>query len=141
MSDATEQLETTLRRNGYSLTKPRRVVFDALQDQEPQVMQELVARCSIVDRASIYRTVSLFEQLGIIQRLQIGWKYKLELTDTFAHHHHHASCMRCGKVIPLPEDDRLEKQLYAMAKAHNFQLQSHQLELNGLCEDCQALAI
>jgi Fur family ferric uptake transcriptional regulator len=137
MSEAIEQLEIALKAHGFSMTKPRQVVFSALQNEEPQTMHELVARCPQTDRASIYRTVALFEQLGIVQRLQIGWKYKLELTGDFIHHHHHLSCLHCGKVIALPKDDDLEKRLHALAAAQKFEPQDHQLEIRGLCYNCQ----
>lgn len=100
-------------------------------------MRELAERCHGVDRASMYRTVALFERLGIVQRLQAGWKYKLELSDTFHEHHHHATCQRCGQVTPLPEDPKLETYLRHLAAAHRLTLQSHQLELSGLCPGCQ----
>ena len=75
MIEPLEQLMNSLKQHGQSLTKPRQVVFAALQGQEPQTMQQLVATCAgQIDRATVYRIVSLFEQLGIVQRLQIGWK-------------------------------------------------------------------
>ncbi|HEY4161244.1 MAG TPA: Fur family transcriptional regulator [Candidatus Saccharimonadales bacterium] len=129
-------LEETLHVNGQSLTQPRREVFAVLQGEEPLTMHELVERCKSIDRASVYRTVALFEQLGVVQRLQTGWKYRLELSDDFHEHHHHATCLHCGRVIPLPEDAALEARLRRLAAAHNFALQSHQIELSGLCQDC-----
>src|SRR2546421_5552224 len=102
-------------------------------------MRELVAACNgQVDRASIYRTIALFERLGIVQRLQIGWKYKLELSDAFHHHHHHLTCSNCGKVIPFEEDTALEKRLHVLANSKNFTMQGHQLEIQGLCQNCAA---
>ena len=95
-------------------------------------MRDVVAACKHIDRASVYRTVALFEQLGIVQRLQMGWKYRLELSDDFHEHHHHLHCVSCGQTTALPEDNELEKSLHAMAQAHNFQLQSHQLELGDV---------
>jgi Fur family ferric uptake transcriptional regulator len=73
-----------------------------------------------------------------VHRLQIGWKYRLELTDAFTHHHHHLSCTLCGKVIPLPEDPMLEMRLRAMAGSQQFLAQDHQLEIRGQCKNCQA---
>jgi len=138
MSEPIEQLEQTLKKNSFSLTAARRTVFLALQGHEPQSMHDLVVRCGNgVDRASIYRTIALFERLGIVQRLQMGWKYKLELTGSFVHHHHHLSCVNCGKIIALPEDDVLEARLHTLAAAKRFQPQDHQLEIRGLCVDCQ----
>ena|SRR5882757_6382807 len=139
MSEPIEQLEQTLKKNSFSLTAARRTVFLALQGHEPQSMHDLVVRCGNgVDRASIYRTIALFERLGIVQRLQMGWKYKLELTGGFVHHHHHLSCVQCGKVIPLPEDANLEKRLLQLAGSQNFEAQNHQLEIRGLCVDCRS---
>lgn len=103
-------------------------------------MQQLVAACPGIDRASVYRVVSLFEQLGIVQRLQIGWKYKLELSDTFSHHHHHLTCLKCGRIIDFDEAPALEKDLYHIAKNNNFQIRGHQLEIQGLCRNCTASA-
>lgn len=138
MNDTEQAFAATLRQHGHSLTKPRRVVFAAMQDQEPMTMRQVIERCSsIVDRSSIYRTVALFEQCGIVQRLQMGWKYTLELTDTFHHHHHHLTCHNCGRVIPLPENEALEQSLEQLALAHDFVMQRHQLEIQGLCRNCR----
>ena len=136
MVDPIDQLKTTLKQHGFSLTAARRKVFAALQDQEPQAMHELILHCAGIDRASTYRIVALFEQVGIVQRLHIGWKYKLELTDAFSHHHHHLSCLACGQVIALPEDAALEKRLLALAQARHFLAQDHQLEIRGHCAEC-----
>lgn len=140
MTEVIDTFNQTLRKAGFSCTQARRVVFEALQGQEPQTMHQLVTACDCkVDRASIYRTVALFEQLGIIQRLQIGWKYKLELSDAFTHHHHHLSCVVCGKITALPEDHALESRLKSLAKTLNFEAQDHQLEIRGLCQNCQTI--
>ncbi|HVI60608.1 MAG TPA: Fur family transcriptional regulator [Candidatus Saccharimonadales bacterium] len=126
-----------LKRHNQNLTKPRRVVFAAFQGAEPQTMQQLVAACPTIDRASVYRTVALFEKLGIIQRLQIGWKYKLELTDSFSRHHHHMTCQQCGRIITFDESPELERQLRWLAASHRFKIRGHQLEIQGLCPTCR----
>ncbi|HET7060158.1 MAG TPA: Fur family transcriptional regulator [Candidatus Saccharimonadales bacterium] len=139
MDSSQSQLQKHLKQRGQSLTKPRRAVFLALRGHEPQTMQQLVAACTSIDRATVYRTVALFEQLGIVQRLQIGWKYKLELSDTFSHHHHHMTCLRCGRVISFDETAGLEHELRQITRIKNFQMQSHQLEIQGLCARCAGL--
>jgi Fur family ferric uptake transcriptional regulator len=133
-----EQLQKTLKQHGRSMTAARRGVFTALAGQEPMTMHSVVARCASIDRASVYRTISLFEQLGIVQRLQTGWKYRLELSDAFHTHHHHATCIRCGRTIALAEHAEVEKLLAQLAKQIDFTLQRHQLELQGLCTACAA---
>lgn len=137
MDDSSRKLAETLKRSGNSLTKVRLTVFLALLDQEPLTTAELIKRIgSGIDRASIYRTVSLFETLGIMQRLQMGWKYRLELSDDFAAHHHHLTCTSCGVVEPIQEDDQTEEHIQRLARNANFQASSHQLEIRGLCHKC-----
>lgn len=131
------QLQQHLKQHRQSLTRPRQVVFAALQNKEPQTMQQLVAACPKIDRASVYRTVTLFEQLGIIQRLQIGWKYKLELADKFSRHHHHLTCLKCGRVIPFDESTELDNELRRIGGSNHFQMQGHQLEIQGSCQACR----
>lgn len=138
MNQSLDMLRTTLKQSGFSLTAPRLAVFCTLQGAEPQTMHEVITHCTNINRASIYRTISLFEELDIVQRLPIGWKYKLELTGMFAHHHHHLSCNTCGRIIVLPEDNELEARLLSFAEKHNFTAQDHQLEIRGLCAQCQA---
>lgn len=128
--------EDKLRASGQSITAARRAVYVALQGQEPLSMRELVERVESVDKASVYRTVSLFEKLGIVQRLQTGWKYKLELTDEFHDHHHHATCLKCGQSFILPENTSLESEVARLVDGLGFTIKSHQLEIQGYCELC-----
>ncbi|MDL2363120.1 MAG: transcriptional repressor [Patescibacteria group bacterium] len=136
--DPKDELRHTLKAHSFSMTTARSTVFDALLDKEPQTMREVVDACQkLVDRASVYRVVSLYERLGIVQRLQMGWKYKLELSDDFHRHHHHLTCTKCHVVIPISENDELEDHLYEAAQKHGFKMEGHQLEIQGVCAICQ----
>lgn len=127
-----------LKDRGYSVTEPRLIVFEHLQNQEPMEMSELYKKVAgIVDRASLYRIIKLFEELGIAQRLQMGWKYKIELSDRFSDHHHHLSCTNCKRVIAI-NTEALEAFIQQAATQQNFMPSSHQVEIQGLCQVCQA---
>lgn len=131
-------LEKVLKDNGYSVTAPRRVVCELLHGQEPLSMHELNLRAQgKLDRASLYRTIGLFEQLGLVQRIYIGWKYKIELSDIFTHHHHHISCLGCGKIVAITEEDEIEALISRLASKHGFTAGSHQLEVRGYCPACK----
>lgn len=132
-----EQFRTTLKANRRSVTHPREAVFMALQNQAPLSLNELVDVCPAIDRASVYRTVKLFENLGIAHRVQLGWKYKVELSDTFQRHHHHLTCRRCQCSFDLEEDNLLEERLRLLAARHGFRIEGHQLEIQGLCPVCR----
>jgi Fur family ferric uptake transcriptional regulator len=138
MSILTEQFKTTLKSHGKSVTKARLAVFEVLSEHESLTMRELAQYVDqAIDRASIYRAISLFEKLGIVQRIQIGWKYRLELSDTFSPHHHHLHCITCGKLVSLQENENLELLINNLAATAGFKLTQHQLELAGYCRDCQ----
>lgn len=128
-----------IKREGHSATRVRMAVFDALVGQEPLSMAQLVGRVRGVDRASVYRTVNLFERLGIVQRLNTGWKYKLELTDKFSDHHHHLTCTKCGRTVALSEHE-LERFIEQLARAHGFTPGTHQIEIQGICQICSTVS-
>jgi Fur family ferric uptake transcriptional regulator len=135
MQSAVERFKVLLKSHGQSLTSARMAVFSALLGQEPLAMHDLVARVPDIDRASVYRAVALFERLGIVQRLNTGWKYKLELSDKFADHHHHMTCTQCGTTIAINENE-LEELLGRLAATYGFMPTGHQLEIQGLCRVC-----
>jgi len=138
MNKPLEALAATLKSHGYSITKSRKAVFMALLDREPQSIAELTKIIGdTTDRASIYRTLELFESLNIVERLPIGWKHKFELSDTFTKHHHHATCIRCGKVVPFEESDVIKLELKRQAETIGFLETNHQLEVRGICDTCR----
>jgi Fur family ferric uptake transcriptional regulator len=136
MSEPKEIFIDLLKKDNCRITQARLAVFEQLSLDKPLSMHELVAQTGNADRASIYRTVELFERLGIVQRLHIGWKYKIELTDKFAAHHHHLTCVKCGKTVSINQHD-LERFIDDLAAQHNFKPTTHQVELQGYCSDCQ----
>ncbi len=136
-----QSIEQILKKNNLSITSTRKTVFDQLLQGDAYSMNELCLTLkNKVDRASIYRTVSLFEKIGITKRVNIGWKYKIELSDTFRPHHHHLQCTDCGNLIDIPEAElqKVEATIKGIADKHNFELKNHQLELQGLCSTCQS---
>lgn len=134
-----DKLTQTLKSHGYSLTKPRLALFSALQSGKPRSMRELTLDlASVMDRASIYRTVALFEKLGIVVRVQQGWKYKIELSDLFSPHHHHITCLKCGRITSFDEPAGLDEMLTNVALQHGYTNTGHTLEITGLCAQCRS---
>lgn len=130
-------LRKTLKDHGYKVTMPRLLVFAALQSDSPQAMAVVVDTLKDrVDRVSVYRIITLFEQLGIVKRIAIGWKYKLELGDIFSSHHHHIMCLGCGKIVAVRESSEAELLIEKLGQNNGFRVISHQLELQGYCKGC-----
>lgn len=123
--------------NGYSVTGARQLTFDLLLQAEPQSVRELLARADgKVDRVTIYRNIELFEKLGVVHRVYIGWKYKLELSDAFTGHHHHLSCLKCGKIIDIEDEQHIDEYIKLIADKVGFQPRRHQFEVDGYCREC-----
>lgn len=140
MKSPLDELIKRLKSAGHSATEPRLRVFSAMQAVDTQTMRQLITSCADVDRSTIYRTIELFEELGVVHRIPLGWKYQLELSDEFVHHHHHFSCDGCGVISVFAEDKALENRLIALAEAAKFKPSGHNLEIHGLCRHCREAA-
>ena len=127
----------TLKQSGYSITRQRLSLFETLQGHNSLAVWQLVTRLPDQDQATVYRNIKVFEELGIINRLQLGWHSKLELSDIFHHHHHHLTCLKCGKVIILKDNPILETEITRLSARRGFTPTDHQLEIRGLCSQCQ----
>lgn len=132
-----DRFKALLQKNSFFATAPRLHLFSLLQNHPALTMQELVKLNKKYDQATIYRNIALFERLGIVNKLWLGWNTKIELSDVFQHHHHHVSCTKCGDVVALPEDSDLEKLINELAMSKSFVPSDHQLEIRGLCPKCQ----
>lgn len=136
MEFSVQKLKQTLKEAGSSATKSRVLIFTTLQQGPQSISQLAKASASQADRATVYRTVELFEKLGIVNRIWHGFKHHIELSEIFTPHHHHASCQNCGRITDLTSTD-LESVLSALAKKHRFLALSHSVELTGYCNQCQ----
>lgn len=137
MEGGLPKLKQALKQAGSSATKSRLLLFSELQKQGPISIARLAELAkSHSDRATVYRTVELFEKLGIVNRIWQGETNHLELSEIFVPHHHHAVCQNCGQVIDLTSTE-LESTLSALAKRHKFLALSHAVEVSGYCSRCQ----
>lgn len=130
-----QRFEDTLRTAGRSLTLPRRLVFTVLTHGPVTLVSLAVALEGQTDKASVYRTIQLFERLGLINRMWHGGKNYIELSEVFTPHHHHAVCQRCGGVTDIAASE-LELAVAQLAKRHGFLSVSHSIELSGYCGEC-----
>lgn len=87
-------------------------------------------------RASVYRALEQLEQLGLVQRLEVArGTAGYERVQPSGHHHHHAICRECGRMVPF-EDAGLERALDRLSAEMRFEVSDHDVVLRGLCERC-----
>ncbi len=128
-----------LKKNNYFNTRPRYRLFLILQKYPVLSINELIAKLPQHDQTTVYRNMDLFEKLGIITRIRLGWNTKIELSDVFVHHHHHFTCLKCLRVINLAEDKTIERRINKLGDGLGLKISDHQLEIRGLCNKCQQL--
>ena len=125
-----------LRSSGHKVTPVRETVYRALATIEAPVSNaELIRQLADVDTVSVYRTLALFEAIGIINRIWTGFKSKVELGELFSPHHHHFTCNTCGGVLSFKSNE-IERELTALELKLGVTIQQHQIELSGLCANC-----
>lgn len=128
-----------LKNSNYQITKAREQLFTALLNPDPQTINEILSKSEgKIDRVSVYRNIELFEKLGIVHRVYIGWKYKIELTDRFTHHHHHLTCLGCGQIIDIADEKHINEFIDRVTSEYGFTPRRHQFEIDGYCQKCQS---
>jgi Fur family ferric uptake transcriptional regulator len=130
-----DRIEKLCIEKGMRMTDQRKVVARILSvaHDHPDV-EELYARAHAVDPhisiATVYRTVRLFEEAGVISRLEFrdGRARYEEVPDT---HHDHLIDMKTGKVLEFA-DPEIEALQAAIARRLGYRLIDHRLELYGM---------
>ncbi len=130
-----------LRQRGYFVTKPRLRLFALLHHHPEITIKQLTRLADKNDQSTVYRNLNLLEELQVIKRLRLGWSSKVELSDTFQHHHHHMTCLKCSRITSLPDDDLIEKRIRELVAHYSFTQTDHELEIRGLCQQCQSFSL
>ena len=89
-----------------------------------------------ISRATVYRTLELLVKSGLVRRVHLGedhYHYEHVSGDS---HHDHLVCTGCGRIEEF-ENRTIEKLQATVADRHGFLIQSHRLELYGLCARCR----
>jgi Fur family ferric uptake transcriptional regulator len=132
---------SALDRAGHRLTDPRRSLAALITEQPGHfTAAELVARAGErrlgVGRATVFRTLDVLEELGVVERLDLptGDHAYVVCEPT---HHHHVVCSRCGGASEI-DDAGLRLVVREIARRTGYRVDDHRLELFGLCPACLA---
>ena len=139
---ATSGLLGALRTAGLRLTTPRRAVIDVLERRRQHLSAEdvysaLRERGVRVDRSSVYRTLDLLSQLGLVRQVAPSERhahFELDHEEEV-----HLTCAQCGRIIEahLPKHVRIGRSLAALARRRRFQVTRFGVEAQGWCESCR----
>lgn len=137
-------LNEKLKEKGLKFTNQRKDIYDFfLKNQDKhmsaeEILSEIEKVNSEIGLATIYRTLQLFTDTGIIVKHDFDdgrSRYELK-TDNDVHNHHHLICQVCGKIIEVNMDlmDELEKEI---EDEYDFEITNHIVKLYGHCKDCK----
>ena len=130
-----------LQKSGCRLTAPRRAVVETLSGSTRaltpvEVYDAARKHCPGLGLVSVYRTLEKLEELGLVQRV-----HQTKDCQAFIRagdgHQHLIVCTHCGKAV-LFEGDQLDPLFNSVAKTTGFQIESHWLQVFGLCKTCRS---
>ncbi|MDZ7815741.1 MAG: transcriptional repressor [Planctomycetota bacterium] len=138
--DAWHSFADNLKKDGHRITKSRRTVFYAVANRSghftaEQLASELATGSDKVSRGTVYRTLSLMEEKGILRSFrdcQMHFNYESALKKK---HHEHIVCECCGHVIEFSHPE-LRRLLEEICIENEFHERDHSVVILGKCKEC-----
>ncbi len=143
--DQTERFVAALERAGYEATPSRRLVADLVAAPggghftAADVLERARMRGSAIGRATIFRALELFATLHIVERLDLPNGAHAYVACQPDEHHHHLVCSGCGRSVDV-QDGELREVVEEIGRRSGYRIESHRLELFGVCPECTAAA-
>lgn len=129
----------------FRITQKREIILDVLKNTNEHLsalnIYFILKRKNVeVGLATIYRTLDLFSQNGIVSKINIGdGTIRYEYVHRKRVHHHHLVCIRCGKLLEYTDEKEqkfLEELSERIKENYGFNVLSHEIYLYGICQEC-----
>ncbi len=130
------KIEDILKKNGKKITPERVRIFEQMQSMHLFESKDLVKVFPEIGRASIFRTLKLFVEIGAIRRVSLWEKsesYEVECCQN--HHHEHMKCLVCGNILSFDSREICDK-IFSEAAKLGFHISEHSLSILGKCRHC-----
>ena len=143
-SEAKKRFMEFLGRKSLRLTAPRQAIIDTVFNTDQhftaeQLLEWSRRRDKSVSRATVYRTLPLLTESGLVREMDFGKDYKF-YDPNYADHpnHSHIICNDCEKIVEFESEkiSRLESQI---SHRLGFSVKTQRLQINGSCEELKKL--
>lgn len=139
--DREQVLQRYMAEHGLKSTRQRSLIIDTFFEMAGHLsVEDLWSKVRALDPkvsvATVYRTMRLLNDCGLAHARNFGDGQTRYEAAIGRHHHDHLICTRCQTIVEF-ENDRIEQLQDAVAKKHGFIVNSHKMELYGLCRNCQ----
>jgi len=98
-------------------------------------VEKLERRKGGASRSTVYRTLGLLEEAGLIRKVARTNDREVYEHDYGYPHHDHLICKKCGEMIEFP-NEVIAEVLERIAAEHGFRMSGHRLEVEGICATC-----
>jgi Fur family ferric uptake transcriptional regulator len=135
-----DQVYESLKSAGLKRGGARDRIIDLLGEQScavtaVEIEEALRAAGPPVARASIYRTLELLSEFGLVERVTTGAGHAAFEPRHPGAHHHHLVCEECGRLVAF-NDPGLERAIDKLEDRLGVRIESHDVLLRGACGDC-----
>ncbi len=135
-------LKEIFREKKLKISHPRFLIYQELSGTQmplsPQELyQGLLKKHRRIGLTSIYRSLGLFESLGIVFKVMNGPGIRYKLCG-LRNHHHHIVCERCGQIVEFDFCD-FPSWAEKVAESTGYRVTDHQFNFSGLCTRCKVL--
>ena len=122
------------------MTPQRMRILSAIENSDNHISAEeiyaqVVAKYPKVNISTVYRTLELLKQLGLIYEIDLG-AGRIGYHPEGRGHHHHLICRKCGTIIDVGESVLFPVQAILL-QAFDFNAELRHLAIFGLCENCK----
>ena len=140
MSHNEQDFARRLRELGYRLTPQRQLILDTLCDLGGhatinQIYEQVHARAPAIDKATVYRSIQLFNEHDFVLSGKIHGQTVYEIAAPEPHHH--LVCQQCQQVVVLA-DHHFADLAEHLLKEHGFAANFSHLTITGTCAVCLA---
>jgi len=130
----------TIQMQGHFLTTQRRLLLELIRDSEghldaKELYQRARARDESIGPATVYRSLNLFKELGLVDEMRLG-KLRCYYEIKKSSEHQHLVCQGCGKVIEF-QNPHFQELIKAVQREQGFKITRAELCLEGYCEHCE----
>ncbi len=140
MSESRSDLREAFREAGLRLTSQRCLILDVLRESDDHLDADAVhdrarSRAPDISLATVYRTLALLQELGLVEEHQLG--------EGHSHYeavrnkpHYHFTCLECGKVVEF-DTPLVARIVEELSDREGFEITRAHLHLTGYCRRCR----
>ena len=136
-----KQFQDFIAARGLKSTRQRDLVLECFLASDSHLSTEdlylkVRAKNSAIGYATVYRTLKLFAEAGIAREIHFGDGQSRYEHVAEGEHHDHLVCTRCGSIQEF-QNETIEKLQQEIAAQFGFLVETHKMELYGICSKCR----